>query len=603
MTGCGGDGVELSVQLQTGLRPGRQFERIRTELTIDGVEHGSESAAVSATDSFVMAETIAELDGLDRGDAEVRVRLLDSGGGTVAERRTVFGLQEDRILLVRITYDCVDITCPGPDDPAGATACAGGLCVSPECDERDGGCATECTTDAMCSSEVECADVRCEAGLCVAVPRDEACAAGQWCDPSTGCRDGDGDGENADGGMPDAGPVDAGNRCGDGTCDSAAGEDTSSCPSDCGWTQIATGHEHSCGLKGDGTVWCWGRNQSGQIGDGTTQSRWTPVMIMGSVSSIAAAHRSTCAVTNGGAAWCWGENKWGQLGIGATSPDSCGGVDCATTPQQVSGLTDVEQITLEGAHTCVVLADDTVWCWGNNASGRLGDGTEVHRDQPVQVMTGARAVACGGANTCAIANDQSLWCWGLNERGQLGIGTNVGPETCSGFACATTPQHVSSLSSAHAVDGGGSFSCALSASSLSCWGVNERDARLGDGTLIDRHAPTLIIGNVGVFSNGVSHSCAIESGGASWCWGRNAEGQLGVGTAAGPETCGSDSCSKSPVQVSNISNFTQISCGKTHTCALISDRTAWCWGDNDYGQLGDGTTQARLVPNPVTDPY
>ncbi|MBI4700605.1 MAG: hypothetical protein HY744_05490 [Deltaproteobacteria bacterium] len=185
---------------------------------------------------------------------------------------------------------------------------------------------------------------------------------------------------------------------------------------------VATGGYHTCAVKKDGTLWCWGRNADGELGDGTTQSKSSPVQVSAlgtSALAVAAGGYHTCAVKAGGTLWCWGNNEYGQLGDGTTQDE--------TSPVQVSVLgTSALAVAGGQAHTCAVKAGGTLWCWGRNANGQLGDGTTQDKTSPVQVPalgTSALAVAAGNDHTCAVKAGGTLWCWGNNEYGQLGDGT------------------------------------------------------------------------------------------------------------------------------------------------------------------------------------
>jgi len=291
------------------------------------------------------------------------------------------------------------------------------------------------------------------------------------------------------------------------------------------WT-FSTGGYHSCALKSDGTVWCWGWNNRGQLGDGTTTDRYTPVQVVNltNVVSIAAGAYHTCALKSDGTVWCWGYNEDGELGDGTTTNRH--------TPVQVSGLTSVVSIAAGDYHSCALKSDGTVWCWGYNYCGELGDGTTTKRLTPVQVsgLTSVVSIAAGGYHTCALKSDGTVWCWGNNEDGEL-----------------------------------------------------------GDGTTTDRHTPVQVSGLTSVVSitAGGYHTCALKSDGTVWCWGYNEDGELGDGTTTNRHT---------PVQVVNLTNVVSIAAGGLHSCALKSDGTVWCWGYNYDAELGDGTTTNRLTP-------
>ncbi|MGC9079924.1 MAG: RCC1 domain-containing protein, partial [Nanopusillaceae archaeon] len=185
---------------------------------------------------------------------------------------------------------------------------------------------------------------------------------------------------------------------------------------------IAAGGSHTCALLSDGTVKCWGSNDDGQLGDGTNVYRHTPVIVqnLSNAIAIAAGESHTCALLSDGTVWCWGYNAFGQLGYGTYFTDRY-------TPVKVQNLSNAIAIAAGGYHTCALLSDRTVWCWGSNYFGQLGDGTREDRHTPVKVqnLSNVIAIAAGWYHTCALLYDGTVWCWGDNDDGQLGDGTNI----------------------------------------------------------------------------------------------------------------------------------------------------------------------------------
>jgi alpha-tubulin suppressor-like RCC1 family protein len=331
--------------------------------------------------------------------------------------------------------------------------------------------------------------------------------------------------------------------------------------------KVGAGYFHTCAIKQDGSLWCWGRNNYGQLGDGTYSGKSTPVQIMSSgVFSVALWLNHTCAVKIDGSLWCWGDNGYGQLGDGTNTS--------RTTPVQITS--GVSSVALGGYHTCAVKIDGSLWCWGDNGYGQLGDGTNTSKNTPVQITSGVSSVALGEYHTCAVKTDGSLWCWGRNNYGQLGDGTDEEKNT---------PVQIMS-SGVSSVALGGHHTCAVKTDgSLWCWGDNGY-GQLGDGTNTSRTTPVQITSGVSSVALGFSHTCAIKQDGSLWCWGWNDYGQLGDGTNTSKNT---------PVQIMS-SGVVVVALEYAHTCAIKTDGSLWCWGWNDYGQLGDGTNANKDTP-------
>ncbi|MBI4703636.1 MAG: hypothetical protein HY744_21200, partial [Deltaproteobacteria bacterium] len=359
---------------------------------------------------------------------------------------------------------------------------------------------------------------------------------------------------------------------------------------------ISAGYDHGCVLERPGTMKCWGGNSLGDVGDGTTETRPSPVQVLGlpaPATSINAAYLNTCARLADGTLACWGYNFWGALGQG--------NFDDRHEPVLVPGLAGVAQPSAGGVgeHHCVSLASTEVKCWGFGMYGEIGDGTtEVKNPNPSKVVaTGASTgldMGGGAAHSCAMLQHGCVKCWGDGSSGQLGNGTTDD---------SLTPKPVSGLDDAVSLAATGSLhNCALRADgTVWCWGSNQY-GQLGDGTTSPSSVPVKV--NVPepptVFERlfvavaiGHHHSCGVTAKlGQVYCWGLNGNGQLGDGTKIDR---------LQPVQViesagpAPLEGAVMVQAGASHTCALLSTGRAKCWGDNSYGQLGDGSVNPSLV--------
>jgi serine/threonine protein kinase len=289
---------------------------------------------------------------------------------------------------------------------------------------------------------------------------------------------------------------------------------------------LAAGVSHECGLQENGVAWCWGSNESGQLGDGSFQDRRSPVRVDPdlSFSLLVAGLSHTCGLDGRGTAFCWGRNLNGQLGDGSRSDRN--------RPAPVTGGTSFERLAAGWNHTCGLTAEGRVYCWGLNGDGQLGDGTRVDRLIPIRLPISFTSIAAGAAHTCGISRERVL-CWGDNSSGQLGNGG--APED------QTSPAAVMQLPSS---------------------------------------PPTML-------AVGAVHSCALLTNGAAYCWGQNLHGQLGNGTTEN---------SPVPVVVSGGLHFSRLYAGGGVTCGFTADGSQYCWGMNQVGQLGDGTRTNRSTP-------
>lgn len=352
-----------------------------------------------------------------------------------------------------------------------------------------------------------------------------------------------------------------------------------------GSSVITAGYLHSCALAANGEARCWGENADGQLGNGVLPYSTLPVDVIvlpGGMNAIAPYYSHNCAVTLGGGAWCWGENDGGQLGNGTMLN--------SVTPVSVSGLSSgVNSIATGGIHSCAITAGGAAKCWGFNYQGQLGNGTYAWSSVPVNVSGlagGVSAMAAGDYHTCALTSSGGVKCWGANDYGQLGNGTNT---------LSNVPVDVNGLTSGViAIAAGNWHTCALtSGGGVKCWGGNS-NGKLGNGSTSDSNLPVDVTGltsGASAIAAGLIHSCAVTSGGGVKCWGDNSVGQLGDGTWTD---------SSVPVNVSGLSSgISKIETGDYHSCALTTGGGVKCWGYNSSGQLGDGTLTSRKTPGDV----
>jgi alpha-tubulin suppressor-like RCC1 family protein len=345
---------------------------------------------------------------------------------------------------------------------------------------------------------------------------------------------------------------------------------------------LVAGAAFHCALDALGGIWCWGRNGTGQLGDGSTTDRFTPAPVTGlgaPATSMAAGYGHACAVLAGGQIVCWGSNLFGELGTGSTTS--------SPVPVPVAGLPGPMRVVAAGlSHTCAISAADGAWCWGDNVDGQLGDDSDEMRLQPVAVVslgTGVDDLAVGDLHSCAVRSTGQVWCWGRNTSGQLGDASQLRRQV---------PVQVSGLNGAVQVDGGAQHTCARRDNGQAfCWGGNGTGA-LGDGSVATRLTPAMVqVSQVVDIGTGNDHSCALRSGGRLWCWGSNGFGALGDG---------SRSVALQPLPVAATGpSIQEVAMGTAHTCVRPSDGPVRCWGGNNRGQLGDGTVLQRLQPSPV----
>jgi alpha-tubulin suppressor-like RCC1 family protein len=347
---------------------------------------------------------------------------------------------------------------------------------------------------------------------------------------------------------------------------------------------VSAGSEHTCATTSTGVTYCWGKNVSGELGDGTTTSRATAARVTGGIAftSVSTGEADSCALASGsGTAYCWGSNLAGKLGDGTSTG--------RTSPTPVQGSLTFTSIAPADFNSCAVTTAGEGYCWGGNNIGQLGNGGAPDGSStPVRVAGGHTftSVSTTNMHTCATATGNELYCWGSNHQRQLGAST---------ADWEATPVRVAPGLGFAAASAGFAHSCALTtAGAAYCWGLNDQ-GQVGDGTTTtDKAVPVPVLGRlmfVAVTAGG-QHTCGLTSVGNAYCWGRGFEGQLGTGSG-GIRTA--------PTLVAGGLGFTTISAGFSHTCGRATSGIIYCWGSNETGQLGDGTFTNRYSPGVVIE--
>jgi alpha-tubulin suppressor-like RCC1 family protein len=345
---------------------------------------------------------------------------------------------------------------------------------------------------------------------------------------------------------------------------------------------ITAGFRHFCALRGNGAVVCWGANGSRQVSPSAASTLTKPTPVAGVTTAVAidAGSMTSCALLSSGAVVCWGTDLLNTVTIASVSP--------LATPPPVPGISGATQISVGDGHACALLANATATCWGDDGYGELGAGSASGTPRRVSVagLTGITAISAGSYVTCATLTTGAVKCWGANWHGQLGKGS---------LDVSTRATKVVGITNATAIGAGTEHACAtLSTKRVKCWGTNY-NGTLGTGTTwYNSPTPQQVVGITNadaVIAAGGGSTCVRRGNGASAsCWGNNSSGQLGDGTVINRST---------PVNVVKRSpgdSFASLAVGDFSSCAVVKSGVAWCWGANDWGQLGDGTNTSSKTP-------
>ncbi len=353
------------------------------------------------------------------------------------------------------------------------------------------------------------------------------------------------------------------------------------------WLEIAAGDSHTIAIKTDGSFWSWGYNGVGELGDGTNTNRISPTNIacpFGTILPVQGcwkliakgASGHTVGIALDGSLWAWGSDDFGQIGNGTITRS-------ITTPVKIGTATNWKTVVAGGNFTIATKTDSTMWSWGYNYNGQLGDSSRVNKVIPVLASkaTSWQTISAGGNHTIAIKTDGTLWGWGFNQSGALGDGTTT---------LKISPVQIGTGTNWLKIATGGQISIAIKTdSTLWAWGDNV-SGQFGDGTIGTNSTVPIQIGtdrNWKTISLGSDHTIATKTDGTLWGWGIGNYGQIGDGQSWH---------NYSPVQIGIATNWLSVGASTYYTIATKTDGTLWGWGNNDVGQLGDGTTYSKNIP-------
>jgi alpha-tubulin suppressor-like RCC1 family protein len=354
------------------------------------------------------------------------------------------------------------------------------------------------------------------------------------------------------------------------------------------WREFSAGTFHSLAIKIDGTLWAWGSNLGGQLGDGSGLNKNLPTQIGTATDwmKVSAGANHSLAIKTNGTLWAWGNDFYGAMGNG---PAAASGI-----PVQIGTATDWQEISGGTEHSLGIKNNGTLWAWGYNFSGQLGDNTVIDKNAPTQIGTAIDwlRIDAGSDHSLGIKTDSTLWAWGNDFYGQLGDGTNTN---------SLVPIQIGTDKDWQAISGAHSHSMALKYSgTLWTWGQNNA-AQLGIGNYVNKNTPTLVLGGSPsgsiplwkAISGGVYFSLAIKNDGTLWSWGYNAEGQLGLSISSNAII---------PNQVGTDTNWVNLSAGFYHSLILDNNFALWSTGKNTTGQLGVGTNTNSNTLLPIACP-
>jgi len=343
---------------------------------------------------------------------------------------------------------------------------------------------------------------------------------------------------------------------------------------------VAAGGAFTLVVKSDGTLWAFGLNNNGQIGDNSTTTRKSPQQVAGlsNIQAVAAGGVHAMAQTTSGGLYVWGDNLYSQVGDGTT------------TDRKTAVLLSLSNVTAIAAgefHSLALTSSGDLYAWGRNNFGQIGNGTTTNVTAPTVVLTGVVAIGAGRNHSLAVKSDGTAWAWGVNGSGQLGN------NTISTGATSSPVQMQGITTASKAIGGEGHSFLILSDGTVK--GAGENGAgQLGDTTSTDRWIAATVgsLSNVTQIASGLDHSFALLGDGSVWGWGENTGGQLGLGTSTDAHA---------PVEVTSLSSIAAIAAGWSHSIAVDPTGVVSTWGANSSSQLGDGTAKPRSTPLPISD--
>ena len=377
-------------------------------------------------------------------------------------------------------------------------------------------------------------------------------------------------------------------------------------------TSIEAGGAHACAVLASGHIGCWGEGEQGELGNGKHRIANTPVEVsgIGNAAQVSSGGWFTCAALSSGHVDCWGDDDWWETGIEG-GKEECKFerttvIVCNRRPVEIRGISDATQVSAsdaaEQSDACALLSTGHIDCWGDDSAGQLGNGTieynGVERPVEVQGISNATEVSAGSDYTCALLSTGHVDCWGDSNRGYI---DKESPE----YSTSLTPVEIPGISEATDVSVGGDVACALlSSGHIECWGYNLY-GQLGTGTASGPEScrvkwgetpcsrtPAEVDGidDATQVSAAEGHTCALLATGGVECWGADYYDQLGTGTQTGPETCAESACSVRPIEPRGLPAAVQVSAYEWGACVLLSAGKVDCWGTDWAGQLGNGST-------------